>query len=222
VKETRAPRSAVVIGLGTFGGTVALELRRLGFEVLGVDPDEARVSELAERLSDAVVADAREGRALDELGLKGYEIAVVGIGQDLEASILATLKLKDLGLRVWAKANNRNHHRILERLGADRVTHPEQDSALRVAQQLLHPELMDFMSFGDRYYVLEVRAPASLAGRPLRKLDFGKNVAVTAHLRAGTLTSAGQQAFADTMLEAGDCVLVVGRLAELTALAARL
>ncbi len=214
-------RNVVVIGLGNFGSTVALELARQGHAVLGVDADERRVDDLVDRLSHALVADARDERALEELGLEGYDVALLGIGEDLEASILATLFLKGLGIRVWAKAKSRNHHRILERLGADRVIHPEQDSALHVAQRLLHPDLVDFMAFGDARHVVEVRAPEALEGKRIEEVELGEGVVLLARLRGEELTLTGAALEAE-VIRTGDRFLLTGPVGELAALAERL
>ena len=114
-------RNFAVMGLGTFGSTVAEELQRLGNEVLGVDRDEERVRLMAEHISEAVIADVRDREALEELGLGQYDAVLVAIGEDLESNLLCTLALKNLGVaEVWVKALTPSHHHILTRLGADR------------------------------------------------------------------------------------------------------
>jgi len=106
-------QSFAVVGLGTFGSTVALELERLGNQVLGIDRNEERVSTLSDELSHVIIADAREDRALAEAGLADYDVVIVGIGEDLESSILCTLALKTMGVKaVWVKAASVTHQRI--------------------------------------------------------------------------------------------------------------
>ncbi len=106
-------RTFAVIGLGQFGRTVALELTRLGDRVIGIDDTEARVAPLADRIAHAIVADARDDAALREAGVAECDVAVVAIGENLEANILAAMNLKLIGVpAVWAKAQSRTHHRI--------------------------------------------------------------------------------------------------------------
>ena len=110
----------VVIGLGRFGETVAGELMRLGHEVLGIDTDERRTRAMADRLTRAVTGNASDEKVLEELNIKQFDAAVVAIGSNLEGSILVTLALKQIGVRlVWVKALNDAHHRIVQKLGAD-------------------------------------------------------------------------------------------------------
>lgn len=160
-----------IIGLGSFGGTVAEELERIGNEVLGVDKDEHRVNRLADRLSHVVIADARDENVLQDLGLKDYDGVVVAIGEDLEANVLATLALKQMGVRcVWVKALTPSHHRILVRLGADRIINPEHEIGVQVAQTLTYPYVIDYIALGNDYYIVELDVPARIEGRPLPEL----------------------------------------------------
>ena len=115
--DTRNP--VLVVGLGRFGGSVARTLERMGHEVLGADTDPARVQEYAGDLTQVVEADCTDVKCLDKLGARSFTSAVVGIGSDIEASVLTVLALSDLGVaNIWAKAINEKHGRILERTGA--------------------------------------------------------------------------------------------------------
>lgn len=169
----RSRRTFAVVGLGTFGTTVATELARLGDEVLGVDIDEGRVNLVADRLAHAVIADARDEEALRELGLGNYDVVVVAIGEDLEANIICTVSAKLLGVPcVWAKAMTRTHHRILSRIGADRVIHPEEEIGVHVAQTLHAPVVRDYVSLGNGYHVVYMETPEDLGDRALGDLDL--------------------------------------------------
>ena len=122
-------RSFAVIGLGTFGSTVASELSNFGNHVLGIDCNEQNVARLADTLSEAIIADGKDEAALKEAGLADYDVAIIAIGEDLEANILCTMNIKLIGVEtIWVKALNKTHHRILSRLGADRVILPETGS----------------------------------------------------------------------------------------------
>ncbi len=136
----KSNRNFAIIGLGTFGSTIATELVRFDNYVLGIDNQERVVGRIAETLSEAIIADGSDEEALREAGVDQYDVAVVAIGEDLEASILCTMHLKVLGVPcIWVKAISRTHHRILTRLGADRVLQPEQEMGRHVAQVLHNP-----------------------------------------------------------------------------------
>src|SRR5690349_13447605 len=136
----------VIVGLGRFGSSIGRELIELGYEVLGVDRDEEKVQELATVLTHTVVADATEEEVLRSIGARNFDCGVVAIGDDIQASILATILLKELGVKkVVAKAVSELHGRVLERMGVDRVIYPERDMGVRLAHQLVSPNLLDYI-----------------------------------------------------------------------------
>ena len=160
-----------VVGLGNFGSTVAAELQRFGNHVIGVDIEEARVANHADTLSQAMIVDARDDAALREAGFAECDIGVVAIGTELEASILAAMNLKLIGVPViWAKARTKTHHRILTKLGVDRVVHPEVEVGQHIAQVLHNPMVRDYVSLGNGYHVVNFRIPKSLEGKTLADL----------------------------------------------------
>ena len=168
------PTNFVVIGLGNFGSTVATELKRFGNYVIGIDLDEGKVSSHAEELDQALIVDARSEAALREAGVDECDVGVVAISHDLEASVLATMNLSLLGLdKVWAKATSKTHHRILSRLGADRVIHPEVRVGQQTAQMLHNPLIRDYVSLGNTYNVVNMRIPEALTDKTLDDLDLG-------------------------------------------------
>lgn len=167
-------RTFGVIGLGNFGSTVAKELQRFGNDVIGIDISEARVTHHAETLSQAMIVDARDDAALREAGVGECDIAVVAMGSDLEASILAAINLKLVGVpTVWAKATTKTHHRILSKLGVDRIVHPEVEIGQHIAQVLHNPLVRDYVSLGNGYHVVNFRIPESLEGKSLNDLPHG-------------------------------------------------
>jgi trk system potassium uptake protein TrkA len=197
----------VVIGLGIFGRTVAQEVAKAGHQVLGIDSSAENVAEVADVLAQAVTADATDEDVLRELGVAKYDAAVVAIGQHIEASILTTLLLKDLKIpKVWVKARDWSHHRILARLGADRIIHPEYDVGCRTAQQLVHEGLEEYIEFGAGRLVMEVRAPGNLSGRKPEDLT---DVQVLAHRRGDVMLPAAET------IQTGDHMLVLGTRASL-------
>jgi len=168
-----------VIGLGRFGGAVAAEMERLGFEVLGIDGDGGRVQYYADMLTHVVQADATDETVLRQLGVPDFRHAVVGIGNDVEASILTTAALADLGVAdIWAKAITRSHGRILERVGAHHVVFPEHDMGHRVAH-LVGGRKIDWFLLDEDFAMVEAIVPNSLAGQTLGDLGIRARFGVT-------------------------------------------
>lgn len=169
----------LVIGLGRFGSAVAASLMRMGHEVLGVDADPHLVQSLADELTHTVEADTTDIEALQALGAADFGSAVVGIGTDIEASVLTVLGLSDLKVpSIWAKATNENHGRILQRTGAHQVVFPEARMGERVAH-LLNGRLMDFIQFDDRFAIAKLQAPESIVGATLQMSDVRRKYGIT-------------------------------------------
>lgn len=162
-----------VLGLGAFGSTVALELERQGNSVLGADRDEYAVNAVSDQLTHALIADVRDARALEEMGLKDFDAVVVAIGEDLESNILCTMSLKDEGVRqIWVKARSKNHHRILARLGVQRIISPEYEVGIHIASTLNYPFVLDYLEVGRDMIIAEVEVPESLAEQVVGELEF--------------------------------------------------
>ncbi|MDF2717359.1 MAG: potassium uptake system protein [Paenibacillus sp.] len=161
-----------VIGLGRFGSSLAKELVSQGFEVLGIDRDEETVDEMADILTHAIVADSTEEETLRSIGIRNFDCAIVAIGDDIQASIMTAILLKDLGVKmVVAKALTELHGKVLERLGVDRVIYPERDMGIRVAHQLVNPNLLDYIELSKDYTIVELSVPGKLNGVTLKELD---------------------------------------------------
>ncbi|MXO80304.1 TrkA family potassium uptake protein, partial [Paenibacillus sp. OT2-17] len=136
----------VVIGLGRFGSSLALQLVDMGCEVLGIDRNEDVVDSMSEMLTHTVVADATDEDSLRSLGIRNFDCGIVAIGNDIQVSILTAILLKELGVKkVVAKAISVLHGRALEKLGVDRIIYPERDMGIRVAHQLVTPNLLDYL-----------------------------------------------------------------------------
>lgn len=162
-----------VIGLGAFGKSVALELMRLGHDVLGVDIDQEKAERCADQLTQAVIVDATDEDALRELDLQRFDAVLIAIGEHIEASTLCTMLVKSLGAReVWVKAITSIHHRIVQKLGADRILQPEYEMGIRAAQNMAHPNMLDYISMGDGYFLIEVRPGDALDSEPLESLQI--------------------------------------------------
>ncbi|KAA9010494.1 potassium channel family protein [Histidinibacterium aquaticum] len=169
----RKNRSIAVLGLGNFGAMIATELARFGNDVVGIDIDRKIVSDHAEKLSQALILDVRDEAALREAGVGDCEVAVVAMASDIEASILSVMNLRLLGVKqIWAKAVSRTHHRILSKLGVDRVVHPEEEIGRSLAQMIHNPLIRDLASLGNGNYVVNFIVPESLAGQRLDELDL--------------------------------------------------
>ncbi len=165
--DPASDRGVVVIGLGRFGGAVAQSLVRLGHDVLGIDESAEITQEWADRLTHVVQADTTSPEVLRRLGVPGFGCAVVGIGTDMEASVLTVLALADLGVpEIWAKASGPRHGRILERTGAHHVIYPEANMGERVAH-MVSGQMMDFIQFEDGFAIAKLRAPREAVGKTL-------------------------------------------------------
>ena len=137
-----AKKQYAVIGMGRFGSSVARELSDLGFEVLAIDVSEQKIQEVSNWVTHAVAVDSTDEEALRSLGLRNFDVVVVAIGEDIQASILTTLILKELGVpELIVKAQNELHGKVLNKIGADKVVFPERDMGLRVAHHLISPNI---------------------------------------------------------------------------------
>jgi trk system potassium uptake protein TrkA len=202
--------SIVVIGLGRFGTSLALELLKGGREVLGIDADERIVQNLSDRLTDVVQADTTDEAALRELSIQDFDSAVVAIGSDLESSILTASLLLQLGIpQVWAKATSTAHGRILEQLGVHHVIFPEMDMGKRVAH-MVSGESLDYVELDKDFVMVKTEAPDLFHGKTLAELKFRSEhgITVVATKRAD---STYQPSFPETVIEKGDLMVVAGR-----------
>lgn len=199
-----------VIGLGRFGSSLARELIELGYEVLGVDKDPESVDEMKEVVTHAVVADSTDEDVLRSLGIRNFDCVVVAIGDDIQASIMTALILKELGVKmVVAKALSETHGKVLDKIGVDRVIFPERDMGIRVAHQLTSPNLLDYIELSKNYTIAELSVPKKLSGLSLRELDtrakYGCSV-VAINKKSGVIIAPT----ADDVLEEKDVMVVIG------------
>ena len=168
------PKQAVVIGMGRFGISLAQTLYDLKFDVLAVDKDEQVVQDITGQLTYVVRADSTSEAVLRELGIANFDLAVVSIGTDIEASIMTTLLVKTLGVKeVIARANNPLHGQMLERIGADKVVYPEQEAGLRLAHTLFNPEVMEYMAVAQSFGISKVKPPEHVIGQTLEEAGLG-------------------------------------------------
>ena len=200
----------LVIGLGRFGLSLARALAEKGYEVLGLDSREDLVQLASEYLTHAVQVDATDEKALLSLGIKNFDVAVIAIGQDIEASILCTLILKEVGIPyIVAKAQNHLHGRVLEKTGADRVVFPERDMGIRVANNPISSNLLDYIELSPDFSILEITAPEFAVGKTLAQLKlpnrFGINIiAIKSEAEINITPGAAD------IINQGDVLVVVG------------
>ncbi|MCL6422874.1 TrkA family potassium uptake protein [Brachybacterium sp. JHP9] len=175
----RGNGGALVVGLGRFGAALALTLEDLGTNVLAMDTNPDLVQEFSGRLTHVVQADGTQMDALAQVGAADFGVAVVGVGTSLEASVLITANLVDLGKPViWAKAISTAHGKILERIGAHHVVFPEKDAGQRVAH-LVNGRLIDFIEFDDGFAIVKMHPPREIVGFTLTESDIRAKYGVT-------------------------------------------
>ncbi|CAG7650498.1 Ktr system potassium uptake protein A [Paenibacillus solanacearum] len=204
-----------VIGLGRFGFSVAKTLANFDFEVLAIDSSEQRTQEASNIVTHVVQADSTDEEALRALGLRNFDVVVVAIGQDIQASILTTIIVKEIGVpKVVVKAQNELHGKVLKKVGADKVIYPERDMGMRVAHHLVSSNIIDYIELSDDYSIVEIAATHALIGKNLRQLDirakYGCNVMA---VKNGDKMNIAPHA--EDLIQEGDVLVVVGKNTDL-------
>jgi trk system potassium uptake protein len=201
--------NVVVVGLGRFGGSVAEGLIELGHEVLGIDSNPRIVQDWSDRLTHVVEADATDTETLRQLGVPDFARAVVGIGTNLETSVLSVLTLAEVGVGdIWAKATSVKHGKILSRVGAQHVIYPEVEMGERVAH-MLDGRVLDYIEFEDGFAIAKVRAPRAAIGKSLSDIGLRAKWGITV---VGTKTPGQDFTYAkpDTIVPEGCTLIVAG------------
>lgn len=220
-------QSFAVIGLGRFGSALAKTLIEMGQDVIGIDADEERVQRMAEHLQSVVQVNATDERALRAAGIADVDVAVISIGENIEASLLVVMLVKELGIpRIIAKAVTSLHGRILEKIGVQRVIFPEREMGIRVAHSLVVPNVLDYIEVSRDFSIIDMPAPAEFVGKSLKDLAlrnrFGFTlIAIKRRGRSGEPEIANVSPAADDVIEAGDVLSMLGsneRLAQLETL----
>ncbi len=200
-----------VIGMGRVGRSLAETLSALGHEVLGIDENEDLIQDVSSHLRrvNLVAADVTEEGVLRDLGLENFDGVAIVIGENVQASVLATLTLKDLGVPlVVARATTGLHARVLERVGADRIVQPERQAGELIARSMASPGVKEYLDLGEEEAIVELEVPKKWVGKTLAELHLPRRTGLTALVlrprgKRGTIPSG------DTMLQEGD-VLVLG------------
>jgi trk system potassium uptake protein TrkA len=207
--------SVLVIGLGRFGTAAALELMALGHEVLAIDSSEARVNDIAPEITHAMQLDASDEDALRAVGAAEFQHAIVAISSNTEASIFATMALKNLGVaNVIAKAATPLHGSILERVGASRVIYPEREMGTRVSHTFSIRSVIDYIDVAPGFGITKIHPPKAFVGKTLRELDLANRFGLTPiALRRGNNVTVNPHR--DDRVEAGDELILIGQDARL-------
>ncbi|SHK23038.1 trk system potassium uptake protein TrkA [Hathewaya proteolytica DSM 3090] len=206
----------VVIGLGRFGTSIAETLYQLGNDVLVIDHDDERIQLVANNVTHAIQADATDEIALREVGLRNFDVGIVSIGSDIQASIMATILLKELGLKmVVTKATNSMHAKVLTKVGADKVIFPEKDMGIRVAHGLAYSNVLEYIELSPKHSLAEFRCPRDWWGRTLKEINvriiYGINViAIKRDDEVDVAPSANE------VLNEDDVIVAIGSIEDLT------
>ena len=203
-------RSYIVIGLGLFGAETARKLCELGCEVLAMDVRENLVQQVANHVTHAVTGDGQDKEVLRALGAGTFDCAIVAIGDDLAASVLTVMNLKELGVPyVVCKAHDETHRRVLEKLGADRVVIPECEFAGKLARSLSSHNVLDYIELSPDHGILEIPAPKNWVGKTLKDLNVRAKLGVNIiAVKSGGSTYVSPAA--DHKIWSGDVLVVLG------------
>ncbi len=208
----------VIIGLGRFGSSIAKTLYSLGNDVLAIDKDEDIVQEIADSVTHAVQLDATDENALRSLGIRNFDVAVVTIGDNIQSSIMATLLVKELGVKyIIAKGHSDLHAKVLYKIGANRVVLPEKDMGVRVAHNLVSANILDYIELSEDYSVMEIQVLEEWAGSTLKELKlrskYGINVMA---IKRGDEVNLSPSA--DDIIEENDIIVSIGSAEDLSRL----
>lgn len=203
-------KAFAIIGVGRFGESVAKTLTELGNEVLIVDKSQERIQEVSEFVTHAVEADVMDESVLKELGLRNFDVVIVSIGSDREASIMATLLAKEMGVKkVISKAQSELHGKVLKKVGADKVVFPERDMGTRVAHNLTSTNILDYIELSPDFSILEIGALESWIGKSLKELrlrnKYGVNIIA---IKEGVNINISPSS--ENIIEEGQIIVMIG------------
>ncbi len=205
-----------VIGCGRFGSSLASTLYHLGHEVVAIDFDEEKIQDVSDFVTYAVQVDVTDEMALKDIGLSNFDTVVVSMSSNYQASIMATLIAKELGVKtVIAKAKDELHGKVLEKIGADKVIYPEQDMGVRVAHSLTSSNILDFIELSPEYGVVEITALEDWENKNLKQIDlsknYGINVVAIKSSRNINISPSGSD-----IIRNGDILVIIGSTEDLT------
>ncbi len=207
-----------VIGLGRFGGSICRSLSEQGMEVLAIDSDEDKVNNFSSIVTHAVVADGADENALRSLGIRNFDHVIVAIGENIQASILTTLILDELGVKhITVKAQNDYHEKVLNKIGAHKVVHPERDMGVRIAHNIVSKNVLDYLELSKDYSIVELIAGAKMHNKSLIELNirakYGVNI--MAIKRDGNINVSP---YGTEKVIKGDILIVIGAVVDINKL----
>jgi len=210
MEKEKTNKQFAIIGLGRFGSNMAKALHKMGYEVLAIDRNMQKVQEFSDEVTHVVQADTTDENALKAMGIRNFDVVVVAIGEDVQANIMTTMQLKEIGAPfIVATARNSLHVKLLEKIGADRIVSPERDMARRVAYNLASTSVMDYIELSPKFSIVEISAPKAFQDQTLAESNirakYGINVVAIKrddNLIISPLPS--------EKIQKGDIVIVVG------------
>ena len=210
-------KRVVVVGLGIFGFNIAKDLFENGFEVIAIDKNKDVVNRIRDFSTKAVLADATDRELLEMIGIQPDDIVIISFGEDLAASTLLTLHLKEMNIKnILVKAPNEDHKRILEKVGATEVIIPEKAMASKVAKGLISPNVLDFLPISEDFTISEVAPPAGFLGKTLADLRLRGKFHVEVIAIRDVLSDKIQLVpRADFVIKDSDILIVIGKEADI-------
>ncbi|MBQ7935224.1 MAG: TrkA family potassium uptake protein [Clostridia bacterium] len=173
-------KTFAVIGLDRFGFHLAINLQKMGHEVIGVDADAEKVRRVADIITHAAIGDPTDEDVLRTLGIRNADVAIVALTENIQSGVLVTLMLKEMGMEtVIAESTSEIHGRILSKVGADQIIFPEKDMGERLAKSLSENNIVDYIDLSDEYSIIELHVPKAWAGKSLRELNVRARYKIT-------------------------------------------
>jgi trk system potassium uptake protein TrkA len=206
-------KRVVVVGLGIFGFNIAKELYENGLEVIAIDKNKEVIQKIKDFSTKAILADGTEKEVLENIGIHEDDVVIISFGEDLAASTLMTLHLKELKVKnIIVKAPNEDHKRILEKVGATEIIIPEREMASKVAKSLISPNVLDYLPLSQDYTICEIAPPSSFLGKTIGDLQLRKKYHIGVIATRDVLTDQVQMIpAADFVIKDSDILVVIGR-----------
>ncbi len=202
----------VVIGLGIFGYNVVKSLFEAGMDVIAIDKSKDSVQQVRDCASKAIVADVMDKSVMDSIGIHEDDIVILSFGEDLAASTLITLHLKNLNIRnIIVKAPNEEHKLVLEKVGATEVIIPEKEMANKVARSFISPNLIDYIPISEDYMICEIAPPQQFIGKSLSEVHMRSKHHVDVIAIRDTLTDKVHMVQPDYLMKDSDILVVIGK-----------
>lgn len=199
----------IIIGCGSFGESIAKSLYSKGFDVMVIDKDSEKIQNIANDVTYAIQADAMDESTLKSLGIRNFDVAIVSMGSDLQASILITLLIKEMGVsNIIAKANSDTHAKVLYKIGADRVIFPERDMGERLAHSLVTKNILDYIDLDPNCSIVEINAEESWYNKALKEIQLPKKYGIN----VVALKSDGEMKIppqAEDIIKKGDIIIAI-------------